>query len=131
MRIMAIFCGVDIVEIERLKKSIDDLESFRNRIFTKGEIDYCEKRNKAKYESYAARFAAKEAVLKAFGTGMAGSLDWQQVEILNDDKGKPYVVLSGNAREIYGALGGKSIDISLSHCGEFAVAYAVIEAQGE
>ncbi|MGE5614109.1 MAG: holo-ACP synthase [Bacillota bacterium] len=125
---MAIYCGVDIVEIERLKKSIDELENFRNRVFTKGEIDYCEKRNRAKYESYAARFAAKEAVLKAFGTGLAGDLDWKQVEILNNEKGKPYVVLSGNAREIFGMIGGKSIDISLSHCREFAVAYAVIEA---
>jgi holo-[acyl-carrier protein] synthase len=128
---MAIFCGVDIIEIERLKKSIDELKGFKNRVFTKNEIDYCEKRNRAKYESYAARFAAKEAVLKAFGTGMAGGLDWKQVEILNNDKGKPYVVLSGIAREIFGTIGGRSIDISLSHCGEFAVAYAVIETQRE
>jgi holo-[acyl-carrier protein] synthase len=125
---MAIYCGVDIIEIERIRKSIDDLERFKDRVFTKGEIDYCEKRNRAKYESYAARFAAKEAVLKAFGTGMTGKLDWRQVEILNNDKGKPYVVLSGNAREIYGAIGGKSIDISISHCEEYAIAYAVIEA---
>ncbi|MGI6668198.1 MAG: holo-ACP synthase [Acetivibrionales bacterium] len=124
---MAIFCGVDIVEIERLKKSINGLESFRDRVFTKGEIDYCEKRNRAKYESYAARFAAKEAVLKAFGTGMADGLDWRQVEILNNDKGKPYVVLSGNARKKFDIIGGKSIDISLSHCEEFAIAFTVIE----
>lgn len=127
---MAVFCGVDIIEIDRLRKSIDELESFRTRVFTDGEISYCEKRNKARYESYAARFAAKEAVLKALGTGLAEGLEWKQIEVLNNEKGKPFIVLHQRALELYEAMGGRSIDISVSHCGELAVAYVVIEARG-
>lgn len=125
---MAIYCGVDIIEINRLKNSIQDVDSFRDRVFTTGEIAYCENRNKAKFESYAARFAAKEAVLKALGTGMAEGLGWKQIEILNDDKGKPYAVLSQRALELFASMGAKSMDVSVSHCGEYAIAYAVIDA---
>ncbi len=124
---MAIFCGVDIIEINRLKRSITELEGFRDRIFTDGEISYCENRYNAKYESYTARFAAKEAVLKALGTGMAKGLEWKQIEILNDEQGKPYVVLKQRALELFNEMGAKSIDISLSHCSEYAVAYVVID----
>ncbi len=125
---MAIYCGVDIIEINRLKNSIQDVDSFRDRVFTTGEIAYCENRNKAKFESYAARFAAKEAVLKALGTGMAEGLGWKQIEILNDDMGKPYAVLSQRALELFVNMGAKSMDVSVSHCGEYAIAYAVIDA---
>lgn len=124
---MAIFCGVDIIEIDRLRKSIEDLQGFRDRVFTEGEISYCEKRSRAKYESYAARFAAKEAVLKALGTGLSDGLEWKQIEVLNDEKGKPYVLLYQKVLETFNTMGGKSIDISLSHSGELAVAYAVID----
>lgn len=124
---MASFCGIDIIEIERLKKSILELEGFRDRVFTDCEISYCENRNKAKFESYAARFAGKEAVLKAFGSGLADGIEWKQVEILNNEKGKPYVLLTKKALEHFIALGGKSMDISLSHCGLYAIAYAVID----
>ncbi len=124
---MATFCGIDIIEIERLKKSIQELEGFRGRVFTDSEISYCEKRNRAKFESYAARFAGKEAVLKAFGSGLADGIEWKSIEILNNEKGKPYVVLKNKALEHFHALGGKSMDISLSHCGLYAIAYAVID----
>lgn len=123
---MAIFCGTDIIEIERLKTSIQELESFKGRVFTEDEIRYCENRNKAKFESYAARFAAKEAVMKALGTGLADGLEWKQIEIRNDEKGKPYVRLTKKALELYEAMGAKSMDISLSHCALYAVAYVVI-----
>ncbi len=125
---MAIFCGVDIIEIDRLEKSITEQEGFKDRVFTDGEISYCEKRKNAKYESYAARFAAKEAVLKALGTGIADGLEWKQIEILNDEFGKPYVVLKRRALELFNAMGAKNMDISLSHCSEYAVAYVVIDA---
>lgn len=124
---MAIQCGVDIIEIERLMHSIDTVEGFRDRVFTKAEIAYCENRKKAKYESYAARFAAKEAIMKALGTGMAEGIGWKQIEIINDEKGKPNAVLSGSACELYETMGAKSMDVSLSHCRDYAVAYAVIE----
>ena len=88
---MSVHCGVDIIEIDRVKKSVDELESFRSRVFTEKEIAYCEGRNKAKYESYAARFAAKEAVLKALGTGLSDGVEWKHIEISNDERGKPVV----------------------------------------
>jgi holo-[acyl-carrier protein] synthase len=125
---MAIFCGVDIIEIERIGHSIDQVEGFRDRVFTERETAYCEKRKKAKYESYAARFAAKEAVMKALGTGMGDGVGWKHIEIVNDEKGKPHAVLTSGAKERYDAMGAKSMDVSVSHCGEYAVAYAVIEA---
>lgn len=125
---MAIFCGVDIIEIDRLKKSISEQKGFRDRVFTDGEINYCENRNKAKYESYAARFAAKEAVAKALGKGIADGLEWKQIEVLSNELGKPYVVLSRRALELFNEMGGMSMDISLSHCNEYAVAYVVIDA---
>ncbi|NLV36638.1 MAG: holo-ACP synthase [Clostridiaceae bacterium] len=124
---MAIFCGVDIIEIDRLKVSITEQKGFRDRVFTDSEISYCEKRNKAKFESYAARFAAKEAVLKALGKGIADGLEWRQIEVLNNELGKPYVVLYRRALELFNEMGAKSMDISLSHCSEYAVAYVVID----
>lgn len=125
---MAIHCGVDIIEIDRLRNSIESVDGFRDRVYTVGEIAYCENRKKARFESYAARFAAKEAVLKALGTGMAEGLGWKQIEILNDDKGKPYAVLSQKALELFEIMGAKSMDVSVSHCGDYAIAYAVIDA---
>jgi len=124
---MAILCGIDIIEIERLKKSILEREGFTRRVFTDREIEYCESRNVVKFESYAARFAGKEAVLKALGTGLADGIEWKHIEILNNEKGKPYVVLTKKALERFNELGGKSIDISLSHCAAYAVAYAVMD----
>lgn len=125
---MPVHCGVDIIEIDRIKKSVEELESFRNRVFTEKEIVYCEGRHKAKYESYAARFAAKEAVLKALGTGLADDVEWKHIEICNDERGKPMAVLTERALELFREMNGKSIDISLSHCSTYAVAYAVIES---
>ncbi len=125
---MPVHCGVDIIEIDRIKKSVEELESFRNRVFTEKEIVYCEGRHKAKYESYAARFAAKEAVLKALGTGLADGVEWKHIEICNDERGKPMAVLTERALELFREMNGKSIDISLSHCSTYAVAYAVIES---
>lgn len=125
---MAIYCGVDIVEIERIRKSLEaDGSGFRERVFTQAEIGYCENRKGARFESYAARFAAKEAVSKAFGTGI-GEVGWRDIEVLNDDRGRPYVVLSDKARDVFKKMKGLGISLSLSHCKHYAVAYAVIEA---
>lgn len=125
---MAIFCGVDIIEIDRLRESIEETNGFREKVFTENEINYCEKRNKARYESYAVRFAGKEAVLKALGTGLAEGLEWKMIEILNDERGKPYVELTQKALELYEGMSARDMDISVSHCAEYAVAYVVIEA---
>lgn len=125
---MAIYCGVDIVEIDRIKESLESIgDPFKNRIFTEKEIDYCEARKAAKYQSYAARFAAKEAVSKAFGTGLTSVVTWKDVEVLNNENGKPYVILSGGAKKLYEQMGGIGLSISLSHSKNYAVAYAVME----
>ena len=126
---LAVYCGVDIVEIERVKKSISTCgDSFIERVFTQGEVSYCESRKNARFQSYAARFAGKEAVSKAFGTGLGGGIKWRDIEIKNDEHGKPYVILQGEARNKFDSMGGKGMSISLSHCEHYAVAYAVIEA---
>jgi holo-[acyl-carrier protein] synthase len=125
---MAIRCGIDIIEVDRIRESFESLgQAFRDRIFTDKEIAYCESRKGARFESYAARFAAKEAVSKAIGTGIGGDLGWKDIEILKDTEGKPYVVLSPAAAKT--AWGGAlaEISLSLSHCKAYAVASVVIE----
>jgi len=125
---MGICCGVDIVEVDRIRHSLENGgEAFKKRVFTEKEIEYCENKKSAKYESYAARFAAKEAVSKAFGTGIGKYVSWKDIEVLNDDKGKPYVVLSGGAKELFYSINGLDMSISLSHCKDYAIAYAVFE----
>ena len=118
--------GVDIIEISRIEKSLTN-EKFVERIFTKKEQEYCNSRKQMAVSSYAARFAAKEAVVKALGTGISGGGLWTDIEILPDDDGAPHVKLCGyfayiaTKRKIY------NIFISLSHCKEYAVAQAILE----
>lgn len=130
---MAILCGVDIVEIDRVKRVIDKRgQAFVKKVFTRREIEYCEGKKISKYHSYSARFAAKEAVAKALGTGFgkgSGLKDGlKDIEILNDESGKPYVVLSGKFQECFKSLNGKSISLSMSHCKNYAVAHVIVEA---
>ena len=121
---MKITCGTDIIEIGRIKDSIEDMgERFLERVFTKKEIEYCESRKKQKYQHYAARFAGKEAVVKAMSSTLKNKyeISWKEIEILNDETGKPYVKLpEENTKEI------EDIDISISHCKQYAVANVVI-----
>ena len=128
---MAIFCGVDIVEIDRIKQSLESCgNEFKNRVYTDKEIEYCENRKAARFESYAARFCAKEAVSKAFGTGIGQSVGWKDIEVAKDSFGKPFVILKGNAKALFEEIKGINISLSLSHCKEYAVAYVVLEVQG-
>jgi holo-[acyl-carrier protein] synthase len=128
---VAIFCGVDIVEIDRIRNSLESCgEEFKNRVYTKNEIEYCENRKAARFESYAARFSAKEAVSKAFGTGIGKRVGWKDIEVVNDSLGKPSIVLSGNARELFEEMKGVSISLSLSHSRQYAVAYVMLEVEG-
>ena len=120
---MRISTGTDIIEIERIQESIDTLgEKFLEKIYTKKEIQYCESKNKMKYQHYAVRFAAKEAIFKAITKILEDkySITWQDVEIINDINGRPKVVfLKQNYEQIL------DIDISLSHCKSYAVANVV------
>lgn len=121
---MQITCGTDIIEIERIKESIETLkETFITQIYTKKEIEYCESKKKAKYEHYAARFAAKEAIYKAISPMLKSKFEisWKDVEILNNENGKPYInFINFKTDKI------ESIDISLSHCKKYATANVTI-----
>ena len=120
---MQIKCGIDIIEIGRIKESIDDLnDRFIERVFTDKEIEYCESKGRSKYQHYAARFAAKEAVFKAISQFLESNYDieWKEIEILNDENGRPYVNLLKDNIILDG------IDISISHCKSYAIANVVI-----
>lgn len=125
---MELLIGTDIIEVERIKASLENKikGKFSERVFTPEEVKYCESKSASKYQSYAARFAGKEAVSKAFGTGIGENALFNEIEILNDDKGKPYVQLYGRAEKYYEKLGATGISITLSHCKEYAVAYVLI-----
>lgn len=115
--------GTDIIEVERIASKIEKGEGFRELVFTPLEIAYCEKQANA-YESYAARFAAKEAFLKALGTGWGGSgMNFNEIEIRNNEAGKPEIHLIGNAA---GRLKGRQVFVSLSHVKSVAMATVVI-----
>ena len=118
--------GIDNIEVERIKKQIDGSTKFKEKIFTMNEIDYCEsKKNYA--ESFAARFAAKEAFLKAIGTGWSDGLKFNDIEILNDMKGKPMIHLQGKAKQVILDNEISNIQVSLTHLKEIASAIIIIE----
>ena len=116
--------GTDIIEISRIKKSIEDTDNkFIERVFTNKEIIYCESRKLQKYQHYAVRFAGKEAVFKAISNLLKNKfdIDWKDIEILNDSEGRPYVnILNSKIDNII------NIDISLSHCKEYAIANVIV-----
>lgn len=120
--------GIDIIEINRIDKDIKD-KRFKERVFTEHEIEYFYSRGGNPCHA-AGNFAAKEAVLKALGTGLAGTA-WKDIEILRDGQGKPYAVLHGGAKSIADAAGIKKILVSISHSRDYAVAQAVSEGYGE
>jgi len=118
--------GVDIVETMRIRDSLDKFgERFLNRCFWPGEVAYC---NGMKFPAlhFAARFAAKEAISKAFGTGIGHRLGWKDMEIRKRDSGEPYAVLHGKGEELAKARGVTEVFVSLSHCKDYAAAQAVI-----
>ena len=122
---MQIKCGTDIIEISRIKKSIDELgNKFINKIFTQDEIAYCESKKIQKYQHYAARFAAKEAIFKAISESVKDkyAIDWKDFEVICDENGKPHINILG----IVDSDKIESMDISLSHCKEYAIANVVI-----
>jgi holo-[acyl-carrier protein] synthase len=122
--------GIDIVECLRIAQMIERHgELFITRVYTDHEIEYCSAR-KAATQHYAGRWAAKEAVLKALGTGWRRGISWRDIEIRNDDKGAPTVRLRAGARDVQTAANIGRMHISISHCRNFAVAYVVAESDG-
>ncbi len=122
---MVIGVGCDIIEIERISQAIGRA-AFVRRVYTAEEIAYCQGRGQQAAASFAARFAAKEAVLKALGTGLRGG-SLQEIAVTNNALGKPEVYLSGYFASLAEQLNVKNIKISLSHSKEMAMAYVVME----
>ena len=124
---MLIGTGIDLVEIRRIKRSIDRYGSrFLNRVYTGAEQAYClRKRNSA--ESFAARFAAKEAAAKALGTGISYGVNWLEFEVVREPSGRPSIKFHGRAAEIAARMGFSSVALSLTHTAELASASVVLE----
>jgi holo-[acyl-carrier protein] synthase len=118
--------GTDIIEVERIERLLQKDNSFQNKIFSPDEVAYCESK-KNKCESYAARFAAKEAVFKALGTGWRGEMAFNEIEVLNDELGKPYLRLTGKVKEYLDKENIEKAHISLSHLKSLAIAFVVLE----
>jgi len=118
--------GIDVVEVERIGSSMDEFgEKFVTRIFTQLEQDYC-KSQKRPAIHYAARFAAKEAIAKAFGTGIGKEISWLDMEILRQESGEPKVIMHGNGKKYADKLNVGDIKISLTHAEHYAAANAVV-----
>lgn len=117
--------GTDIVECLRIARMIENHgDLFINRVYTQREIEYCQTR-KQSTQHYAGRWAAKEAILKAVGTGWSRGISWQDMEIRNEQSGKPIVALRGAIRDVVEERGIGEILISISHCRCHATAYAM------
>ena len=122
-------CGTDIIEISRIKDGIERLgQAFKNRIYTEKEIEYCESKNVQKYQSYAGRFAAKEAIFKALSDIIEDKYKIQltDLEIVNNKSGKPFVHINTN---IIPKEKLKIIDISISHCKDYSIAMCVADLE--
>ena len=126
-RIMIVGLGADIAEVPRVREAIERHgERFLQRVFTPLEISYCRSHRNAD-ERFAARFAAKEAMMKALGTGWRKGIRWQDIEVSNAASGKPELRLSGKALEFYERLGGTRILLSLTHTESYALAQVIVE----
>jgi holo-[acyl-carrier protein] synthase len=124
---MILGTGIDLIEVARIASSFEKFgERFVNRILLPDEIAYCLSHRKPA-PFLAARFAAKEAIFKAFGTGIGAALGWQDLEIRRKESGEPFVVLHGKGRDLFEARGAKSLHISLTHTENYAAATAILE----
>ena len=124
---MIISTGIDIVEVYRIRETMGRTPRFTERVFTAGEREYCERKGVAAFQSYAARFAAKEAFLKALKTGWRGRITWKDIEVIQSDEGVPSLNITGEAETILNNLGAITIHVSLSHTTEHAIAQVILE----
>jgi holo-[acyl-carrier protein] synthase len=119
--------GIDIIEVSRVRETIARTPRFAERVFTEAERAYCESRGAAAAQHYAARFAAKEAALKALQTGWSGGIAWQDVEVAAKESGAPIILFHGRALELYEATGANAAHISISHTTQHAIAEVILE----
>src|SRR5881396_3932711 len=124
---MIISIGIDIIEVQRIRETVGRTPRFVERVFTDAERAYCESRGAAAAQHYAARFAAKEAGLKALQTGWSGGISWQDVEVAAKESGAPMILFHGRARELYEQTGATAAHLSIAHTTEHAIAEVVLE----
>jgi len=120
--------GIDLVKVSRVQRLCEHNKHLE-KIFTLAEIEYCQKR-RHKFQHFAARFAVKEAVFKALGTGGWGEIEWTDIEVVRDEMGKPKINLHGKAREMTERMNIKDILVSLSHCSDYAIAQVILVSNG-
>lgn len=127
MILLIVGCGIDLVKIERIEKIIKRWgDNFIFRIFTPLEIEYCEKKKGNKFQSYAGKFAAKEALLKALGLGLREA-NWKEIGIKNNELGQPIIDTSGKLKNIASAKGVSKYFITISHSKDYAIAQVILE----
>ncbi len=124
---MIVSIGIDIIEVYRIRETLARTPRFVERVFTEKERAYCESKGSAAAQSYAARFAAKEACLKALKTGWRGKITWHDIEIISGENSVPSLELRGEAKKIFENLTANKIHISMSHTTEHAVAQVIFE----
>ena len=124
---MIISIGIDIIEVRRVHETIERTPRFAERVFTQAERAYCESRGAVAAQHYAARFAAKEAALKALQTGWSGGIAWQDIEVSAKESGAPVILFHGRAQELYEQSGATTAHLSLAHTTEHAIAEVVLE----
>jgi len=124
---MILGTGIDIVSIPRMVKSLSRWgDAFTKRVFTDVEREYCQKRNRYAGH-FAARFAVKEAFLKALGSGLVARMKWSDVEVMNEHNGKPFVNLSGEVKRVAEDMRVTNIFVSITHTHEYAIAQVILE----
>lgn len=124
---MVVGLGTDLIEIERVQQSLDRFgERFMQKIFTEGEIAYCQRKKQAA-ESFASRFAAKEAAAKALGTGISRGIAWKEIEVRREAGERPTLHLNGRAAERAAAMGVRHFHLSLTHSRQVAMAVVIAE----
>jgi holo-[acyl-carrier protein] synthase len=119
--------GIDIIEVVRIREVLLRTPRFAERVFTAAERAYCDSRGAVSAQHYAARFAAKEAALKALQTGWRGGISWQDVEVSARESGAPYLVFSGECLNILEKFGATATHLSISHTSEHAIAQVILE----
>jgi holo-[acyl-carrier protein] synthase len=118
--------GIDIVEVRRISRALQGGDEMANRVFTENELKYCRAR-KNQFQHFAGRFAAKEAALKALGTGWQEGIRWKDVEVVSDELGKPLLNFQRRAKEFLDASGAKLAHVTITHAKEYAVAAVILE----
>jgi holo-[acyl-carrier protein] synthase len=119
--------GIDIIEVARIREVLLRTPRFAERVFTAAERAYCDSRGAVSAQHYAARFAAKEATLKALQTGWRGGIAWQDVEVSARESGAPYLIFTGQVLELFQGFGATATHLSISHTSEHAIAQVVLE----